>query len=149
MMWRMTHHYVTMWHKFNWSHVQVSQIKRVPSHRGKITNNLKKSQNLNQHYKNKILTFGRRFLPVATKSQVITNNLNEEVNTWKERYDDWCPKPSRDLEAGSGPSQECLGQGGDYMEHVAKIVFSARIPARLPDGTIYGTRHSAVLQQTI
>jgi len=71
----------------------------------------------------------------AAKSQVITNNLNEEVNTWKERYDDWCPKPSRDLEAGSGPSQECLGQGGDYMEHVAKIVFSARIPARSPDGT--------------
>jgi hypothetical protein len=23
----------------------------------------------------------------AAKSQVITNNLNEEVNTWKERYD--------------------------------------------------------------
>ena len=71
----------------------------------------------------------------AAKSQVITNNLNEEVNTWKERYDGWCPQPNRDLEAGSGPSQECLGQGGDYMEHVAKIVFSARIPARSPDGT--------------
>ena len=47
----------------------------------------------------------------AAKSQVITNNLNEEVNTRKERYDGWCPQPNRDLEAGSGPSQECLGQG--------------------------------------